>query len=99
MSNQAKLRIPLKDHDIRKLDLPHGIPETVGELEAIVRETFGIEGNFTLHYKDADFGEEFFSLASTIDIKDEDTIKVVHITEPPSFTVTFTDVDSFMESP
>ncbi|XP_037634305.1 sterile alpha motif domain-containing protein 3-like [Sebastes umbrosus] len=98
MGHQAKLRIVLKDHDIRKLDLPHGIPGTVVELESIVRETFGLDGNFTLHYQDADFGEEYFSLTSTNDIKDKDTIKVVHIVEPPTVNLTFTDVDSSFES-
>ncbi|KAG5279538.1 hypothetical protein AALO_G00078850 [Alosa alosa] len=53
MSQLAKLRIILQDHDIRKLDLPHGIPATVAELESIVRETFELNGNFALHYKDA----------------------------------------------
>lgn len=52
---------------------------------------------FTLHYKDADFGEEYFSLTSTSDIKDKDTIKVVHFVEPPTFNLTFTDVDSSIE--
>ncbi|XP_030007097.1 sterile alpha motif domain-containing protein 3 [Sphaeramia orbicularis] len=98
MSTQAKLRVILQDHEIRKLDLPHGIPNTVDELESIVREKFGLEGNFTLHYKDADFGEEYFSLTSTNDIKDKDTIKVVHIVEPPTVTLTFTDGDSSFES-
>ncbi|KTG03254.1 hypothetical protein cypCar_00039205, partial [Cyprinus carpio] len=72
----AKLRVILQDHDIRKLDLPHGIPGTVSELESIMRKTFGLNGNFTLHYKDADFGEEYFSLTSTSEIKDKDTIKI-----------------------
>ncbi|XP_060782223.1 interferon-induced very large GTPase 1-like [Neoarius graeffei] len=98
MSHQAKLRIILQDHDIRKLDLPHGIPGTVGELQSIVRETFGLDGSFTLHYKDADFGEEYFSLTSTSDIKDKDTIKVIHIVEPPSITLNLTDLDSSNES-
>lgn len=98
MSSQAKLRIILQDHEIRKLDLPHGIPDTVDELESIVREKFGLDGNFTFHYKDADFGEEYFSLTSTSDIKDKDTIKVVHIVEPPALTLTFTDLDSSFES-
>lgn len=56
-----------------KLDLPHGLPGTVEEIESIVRETFGLQENFTLHYKDTDFGEEYFSLTSTSDIKDKDT--------------------------
>nr|XP_057928428.1 sterile alpha motif domain-containing protein 3 isoform X3 [Doryrhamphus excisus] len=98
MSPQAKLRIILQDHEIRKLDLPDGIPDTVDELESIVREKFGLDGNFTLHYKDADFGEEYFSLTSTSDIKDKDTIKVVNIVEPPTVTLTFTDGDSSFES-
>ena len=82
----------------RKGELPHGIPETVCELESIVRETYGLDGNFTLHYKDDDFEEEYFSLTSTSDIKDKDTIKVVHIVGPPTFTLAFTDVDSSIES-
>ncbi|XP_042578369.1 uncharacterized protein LOC109095856 isoform X2 [Cyprinus carpio] len=94
----AKLRIILQDHDIRKLDLPQGIPGTVSELESIVRKTFVLNGNFTLHYKDADFGEEYFSLTSTSDIKDKDTIKVIHIVEPPTLTLTFTDVESSIKS-
>lgn len=40
--------------------MPHGILETVEELEFIVRETFKLEGNFTLHYQDSEFGEEYF---------------------------------------
>ncbi|XP_052430965.1 uncharacterized protein LOC127971776 [Carassius gibelio] len=94
----AKLRVILQDHDIRKLDLPHGIPGTVSELESIMRKTFGLNGNFTLHYKDADFGEEYFSLTSTSDIKDKDTVKVIHIVEPPTLTLTFTDVESSIKS-
>uniref|UniRef100_A0A4W6E0B6 Uncharacterized protein n=1 Tax=Lates calcarifer TaxID=8187 RepID=A0A4W6E0B6_LATCA len=97
MSHQAKLRIILQDHDIRKLDLPHGLPGTVGEHESIVRKTFGLQGNFTLHYKDADFGEKYFSLISTSDIKDKDTIKVVNIVEP-YITLNVTEVDTSFES-
>lgn len=64
MSHSDKRRIILQDHDIRKLDLPHGIPESQGELQALVRETFGLNEDFGLHYKHTDFGEFFsFSLA------------------------------------
>lgn len=96
--SQEKLWIILQDHDLRKRDLPHGILETVEELESIVRETFKLEGNFTLHYKDAEFGEEYFSLNSTRDIKDRDTIKVFHNVEPPTFTLSFADMDHPLES-
>ncbi|XP_067299141.1 sterile alpha motif domain-containing protein 3 [Pseudorasbora parva] len=94
----AKLRIILQEHDIRKLDLPRGIPGTVNELECIVRKTFGLVGRFTLHYKDPDFGEEYFSLTSTSEIKDKDTIKVIHLLEPPTLTLTFTNVDNSIKN-
>ncbi len=83
----------LSDHDVQKLTLPSGIPGTVGELHSLVQVTFGIPRDFCLHFKDADFGK-FFSLLSTTDIVDKDTIKVVYIDEPPTVTLTLTDVDS-----
>ncbi|KAL6473044.1 hypothetical protein MHYP_G00192320 [Metynnis hypsauchen] len=92
MSDPAHLRVVLADHDVRKLLLPFGIPVTVDELHSIICDTFGITGNFTLHYKDAEFGSEYFSLYSTTDIKDKDTIKVVYILDPPTVTLSLTDV-------
>lgn len=89
MSQPAHLRVILSDHDVQKLTLPSGIPETVGELQLVVRNTFGLTDDFCLHFKDADFGNDFFSLLSTTDIKDKDTIKVVYI--QTRTTVTFTD--------
>lgn len=94
MSYHARLRIILQDHDIRRLDLPHGIPGTVVELEGIVRETFGLEGNFALHFKDVNFGGKYFSLTSTCEIKDKDTIKVVEIADTATCTLNLTALDS-----
>jgi len=93
MSQPAHLRVILSDHDIKKLALPSGIPETVGELHSLVQDTFGISRNFCLHFKDADFDNEFFSLLSTTDIMDKGTIKVVYVEESPTVTLTFTDVN------
>lgn len=92
MSQSVKLQVILEARDLRKLDLPQGVPGTVNELECVVRETFGINQRFSLHYKDLDFGEESFSLTSTSDIKDKDTVKVVHIVD--LITLNFTDVGS-----
>lgn len=44
MSQPAHLRVILSDHDVQKLTLPSGVPGT----------------NFCLHYKDVDFGNDFF---------------------------------------
>ena len=58
---------------IDKLELLGGIPGTVDELQSIVNQKYGLEpGKFTLHYKDADFGGQFFSLTSTRDLKHKD---------------------------
>ncbi|XP_062864816.1 sterile alpha motif domain-containing protein 3-like [Trichomycterus rosablanca] len=91
MSQPAKLRIILQDHDIRRLELPSGIPDTVDELHSLVQQTFQIEGSFTLHFKDADFGEIFLQ-NSVCDVKDKDTLKVVHVFESPM--VILTNLDS-----
>lgn len=93
MAQPAHLRVILSEHDVQKMTLPSGIPQTVEELHSLVQITFGIPGNFCLHFKDADFGNEFFSLLSTTDISDKGTIKVVYI-EPPTVTLTLTDVES-----
>lgn len=93
MAQPAHLRVILSEHDVHKMTLPSGIPQTVEELHSLVQDTFGIPGHFCLHFKDVDFGNEFFSLTSTTDINDKGTIKVVYI-EPPTVALTLTDVES-----
>ncbi|KAL6490138.1 hypothetical protein MHYP_G00004830 [Metynnis hypsauchen] len=87
MSQPAKLRVILEDHDIRKLTLPSGIPPSVENLKSKVQEAFGVQGEFALQYMDNDFGGQFFTLCSTDAIQDKDTIKVIYLAapvEPPS---------------
>lgn len=69
----AALRLILSDHVIH--------PELWRSFSLLCKRSMGKLGKFTLHYKDVDFGGEFFSLTSTRDIKHKDTIKVVHIVE------------------
>lgn len=47
-----------------------------------------------MHYKDADFGNYFFSLFSTTGIMNKDTINVVRIQEPFTVTLTLTESSS-----
>lgn len=89
MCEPAVLRVIVDQNSIRKLHLPSGIPDTCDKLESVVREKFQIKGSFTLHYKDTDF-DEFFSLISTSELKDKDTIKVVQ-TEPVIINLTTID--------
>ena len=82
MSQPAKLRVILEDHDIRKLTLPSGIPPSVENLKSKVQEAFGVQGEFALQYMDNDFGGQFFTLCSTDVIEDKDTIKVIYLAAP-----------------
>ncbi|XP_029923227.1 uncharacterized protein LOC115370376 [Myripristis murdjan] len=72
----ARLRVIFQEQ-IRKLNLPSGIPQTVEELKNIVRETFEIEQDFSLQFQDQEFDGQFFTLFESKEIKDKDTIKVV----------------------
>lgn len=94
----AQLRVILADHDVHKVVLPSGIPETVDELHSLICDRFSIARDFRLLYKDVDFGDEFFTLASTTDIKDKDTIKVVFLQDhEPTVTLTLTDVTNMTD--
>uniref|UniRef100_A0A8C5EVH8 Uncharacterized protein n=1 Tax=Gouania willdenowi TaxID=441366 RepID=A0A8C5EVH8_GOUWI len=93
MSQPAQLRMILADYDVRKLVLPSGIPETVDDLHSVICDTFSIARDFRLHYKDVDFGDEFFTLFFTSDLKDKDTVKVVFLQDQePTITLTLNDV-------
>jgi len=86
----ARLRVIVQG-EIRKLSLPSGIPQTVEELKQIVQETFKIEGDFTIEYMDLDFNSQFFSLLTTDEIKDKDSIKVVLVDPIPVITLELED--------
>ena len=48
MASLVMLRVILAQHDIRKLTSPSGIPVTVEDLHAAVKEAFDIQEEFTL---------------------------------------------------
>lgn len=66
----------LIDHEVKKLNLNSGIPSTVDELVAAVKENISIPTDIKLQYKDEDF-DDFFTPAFTSEVKDKDTLKVV----------------------
>ncbi|XP_058481853.1 sterile alpha motif domain-containing protein 3-like isoform X1 [Solea solea] len=99
MPQPAQLRVIIADHDVRKVVLPSGIPETLDDLHSVIRDTFSIAKDFSLHYKDEDF-DEFFTLLSTTDLKDKDTIKVVFLpNQEPPIILTLTDVTNMNNQP
>ncbi|XP_023806029.1 uncharacterized protein LOC110015578 [Oryzias latipes] len=72
----AQLRVIIEDTQIRKMHLPDGIPTTVEELLMAVKHHFCLDGNLALMYMDKDFDNQFFTLTSTNELKDKDTLKV-----------------------
>lgn len=81
-SKPACLKVILGENNVEKLTLPDGIPQFSVELVDIVKKTFGLV-DIRLQYMDEDFGDEFFNLNSTGDLKDMGTIKVVQLNITP----------------
>lgn len=47
------------------------------ELVSVISQTFNLQGEFGLLFEDQDFGNQFFSLASTADLHDKATVKII----------------------
>lgn len=53
-------------------------------LLSAIKTTFGLKGNIRLQYMEKDFGNNYFNLNSTTELKDLGTIKVINQqTNPP----------------
>ncbi|XP_032362781.1 uncharacterized protein LOC116674409 [Etheostoma spectabile] len=76
MEQTVRFRV-LIDQEVKKLTLSSGIPSTVTELVAAVKEHFSIPTDISLQYKDEEF-DDFFTLTSTNELNDKDTLKVVY---------------------
>lgn len=69
--------------DIKKVTFENGIPFSVGDFTQVIKQAFSLGNNISLHYKDSDF-DDFFTLTSTRDLKDKDTLKVIQLSGGPS---------------
>lgn len=81
----VQLRVIIEEHNIQKLTLSTGIPNTVEDLVSIVSKTFQLYGEIGLLYQDKDFDNQFFSVTSTADLHDKATLKVIQ--KEPVITV------------
>lgn len=63
--------------------LPLGIPNTVEDLISTIVERFQLNGDFGLLYEDKDFGNQFFTVTSTLELYDKATVKVVRAYSHP----------------
>ncbi|KAM6920120.1 uncharacterized protein PEZ65_012164 [Lycodopsis pacificus] len=77
MQQAMRFRVII-DHDIKKITFQNGLPSSVEDFITVLKQAFSITTEIGLQYKDADF-DDFFTLTSTRDLKDKDTLKVVHV--------------------
>ena len=85
MEQTVKLRV-LIDEEITKLTLNDGILSTVNELVDAIKSAYSITTDISLLYKDKDF-DDFFTLTSTDDLRDKDTLKVVNVPQMLTLTI------------
>ncbi|KAK7890928.1 hypothetical protein WMY93_022891 [Mugilogobius chulae] len=90
MGEHVKFRV-LLDHIVKKVSFPH-IPQTIQELAKGVQEAFGISEDISIQYKDTEF-DDFFTLTSTDDLKDKDTLKIICVS-PPTLVLTTIERDT-----
>ncbi|XP_071347931.1 uncharacterized protein [Trachinotus anak] len=89
------------NHDIKKITFQNGLPSSVEDMIKVFKQALSITTDTGLQYKDANF-DDFFTLTSTSDLKDKDTLKVVH--KPHKSEVNFLpphpagETDSSLES-
>uniref|UniRef100_A0A8C5HUA8 PB1 domain-containing protein n=1 Tax=Gouania willdenowi TaxID=441366 RepID=A0A8C5HUA8_GOUWI len=93
MDTHVRFRV-LLDHIVKKVSFPE-MP-TLQELIKGVQETFAISEDISLQYKDTDF-DDFFTLTSTDDLKDKDTLKIIYV-EPPTLILSNINCDSTLNS-
>lgn len=74
-----KFRVLIGD-DIKKISFEHGLPLCVNDFTQVVKQAFSLGDNIRLLYKDSDF-DDFFTLTSTRDLKDKDTLKVLELSK------------------
>ncbi|XP_014184641.1 uncharacterized protein LOC106632349 [Haplochromis burtoni] len=79
----AMVKLILGENDSRRLILPNGMPVSVSELVQQIKGQCGVNGDFRLHFMDAEFGNEFTNLESMSDIQDKSTIEVIFSSVAP----------------
>ncbi|XP_055007435.1 sterile alpha motif domain-containing protein 3-like [Boleophthalmus pectinirostris] len=93
--------------DIRKITFKNGLPFCVNDFAEVLRQAFSLDDHIRLYYKDSDF-DDFFTLTSTQDLRDKDTLKVVQLsrthertstTPTQNLTPTISEIHSLSEIP
>lgn len=97
-SEQAMRFRVIIGEEVKKITFENGLPFCVNDFTQVVKQAFSLGDNIRLHYKDSDF-DDFFTLTSTRDLKDKDTLKVIQLSKHHARTFTpaqsFTDAQSF----
>ncbi|XP_016410466.1 uncharacterized protein LOC107742105, partial [Sinocyclocheilus rhinocerous] len=74
------LRVILTEGDIRKVSLAKK-PDSVDSLVVALKESLGLNYNFSLQYEDQDFGNALCNLTDISELQDRATLKIIPIIE------------------
>ncbi len=82
MSSQEKtlLRVILTEGDIRKVSLAKK-PDSVDALVVALKESLGLNYNFSLQCEDQDFGNALCNLTDISELQDRATLKIIPVIE------------------
>ena len=79
-NRKMTLRVILTEADIRKVIL-NTRPSTVEELISKLKESLGLQYNFSLQYQDPEFNNELCNLTDTEELPEKPTVKVLPVLE------------------
>lgn len=82
MATPVIVKILLTDGSSQRLNLAHGVPESLEDLVAEVKKQCNLQGNIKLQFMDSLFGNEFMNLTSVSEVEDRGTLRVIDLSMP-----------------
>lgn len=79
-NQKMTMRVILTEADIRKVVL-NKRPATVENLISMLKESLGLDSNFSLQYKDPEFNYELCNLTEMEDLPEKPTVQVIPVLE------------------
>lgn len=72
-------KILLTDSSCQRLSLAHGLPESLEDLMAEVKQQCNLQGNTRLQFMDSFIGNEIMNLTSVSEVEDRGTLRVIDL--------------------
>lgn len=82
MAMPVIIKILLTDGSCQRLNLAHGLPESLEDLMTEVKKQCNLQGSIRLQFMDSLFGNEFMNLTSVSEVEDRGTLRVIDLSMP-----------------